>query len=66
MILYRRAVWRKKKKTVFQKNISLITDAEDLVKASQSFCKEYENQEVKKGSHVSSATRTGLNYTKLI
>ena len=48
------------------KNISLITDAEDLVKASQSFCKEYENQEVKKGSHVSSATRTGLNYTKLI
>ena len=56
----------RKKKTVFQKNISLITDAEDLVKASQSFCKEYENQEVKKGSHVSSATRTGLNYTKII
>lgn len=57
---------KRKKKTVFQKNISLITDAEDLVKASQSFCIEYENQQVKKGSHVSSATRIGLNYTKLI
>jgi hypothetical protein len=32
---------------VLKKGISMIIDAEDLLKASQSFCEGYENQNVK-------------------
>ena len=45
---------------VLKKGISMITDAEDLLKASQSFCEGYENQNVKekKGFHGGIQTAT--------